>query len=242
MTVVCCRIPKMIKWGRGLVEKSKYISIYRSDARLRIIISLVATLTMNVIYTFFQLGLGIYHGSLWFYALSGYYFLLSVMKAVLLNHTAKFKAGEKPFREVLIYRMCGVVLVIMNLALLVIIGYVALHSKVTVQHEIVTISMAAFTFTTLTLAIVNIVKYRRYKSPVWSAAKAISLVSALVSVLTLEDSMLATFGAGEGESFRQIMGGLTGLGIVTVTLIIAIVMIVRSTKKIKTFDNKNPLQ
>jgi hypothetical protein len=54
--------------------------------------------------------------------------------------------------------------------------------------------------------------------------------------------MLATFGQAEGESFRRLMGALTGAGIVAVVLAIAIYMIVRSTKTIKTFDNKNPLQ
>jgi uncharacterized membrane protein YfcA len=102
--------------------------------------------------------------------------------------------------------------------------------------------LAAFTFTAMAIAIVNVVRYRQYNSPVWSASKALSFVSALVSILTLEDAMLATFGQAEGESFRRLMGALTGAGIVAVVLAIAIYMIVRSTKTIKTFDNKNPLQ
>jgi uncharacterized membrane protein YfcA len=107
---------------------------------------------------------------------------------------------------------------------------------------IITIALAAFSFTAITVAIVNMVKYRKYNSPVWSASKALSFVAALVSMLTLEDAMLATFGQAEGEGFRQIMCGLTGVGVVAIVLAIAIYMIVTSTKQIKTFENKNPLQ
>jgi hypothetical protein len=160
----------------------------------------------------------------------------------MLNHTLKFEPGQKMFREWLIYRFCGLGLVLMNLALTVIIAFVTAYSKSTVNNEIITIMLAAFTFTAMAIAIVNVVRYRQYNSPVWSASKALSFVSALVSILTLEDAMLATFGQAEGESFRRLMGALTGAGIVAVVLAIAIYMIVRSTKTIKTFDNKNPLQ
>ena len=43
--------------------------------------------------------------------------------------------------------------------------------------------MAAYTFTALTLAIVNAVRYRKYGSPAYSAAKAISLASATLGLL-----------------------------------------------------------
>lgn len=92
-------------------------------------------------------------------------------------------------------------------------------------------ALAAFSFTAITVAIVNIVKYRKYHSPVWSASKALSFVAALVSMLTLEDAMLATFGQAEGEGFRQLMGGLSGAGVTAAVLAIAIYMIVVSTKK-----------
>ncbi len=48
------------------------------------------------------------------------------------------------------------------------------------HHEITTIAMAAYTFTSFTMAIINVIKYRKYKSPVYSATKAISLSSACV--------------------------------------------------------------
>lgn len=40
-------------------------------------------------------------------------------------------------------------------------------------------------------------RYRKYQSPAMSAAKAINLAAALVSMLSLETAMLAQFGGGE---------------------------------------------
>ena len=242
LTVVCFRIPAIIKWVKRFTETNKLASSLKHDAHLRIKVSLLGSMAFNAFYALFQLGLGIYNHSVWFYALAGYYFLLAFLRVFMLNHTLKFKPGEKEFRELLIYRMCGIGLVIMNLALVIIIAYVTAFSKATVHHMIITIALAAFSFTAITVAIVNIVKYRKYNSPVWSASKALSFVAALVSMLTLEDAMLATFGQAEGEDFRQLMGGLTGAGVTAIVLTIAIYMIVGSTKKIKAFENKNPLQ
>ena len=46
-------------------------------------------------------------------------------------------------------------------------------------------------------SVVHVVRYRRYNSPVMSAAKRINLVAALVSMLSLETAMLARFGSRE---------------------------------------------
>ena len=66
-----------------------------------------------------------------------------------------------------------------------------------------------------------------------SAAKAINLTAALVSMLSLETAMLTQFGAAEDPMFRQIMTASTGAGISMIVLGMAVFMIVRSTKQMK---------
>ena len=102
------------------------------------------------------------------------------------------------------------------------------------HHEITTIAMAAYTFGSLTKAIVNVIRYRKYQSPVYSASKAISLAAACVSMLTLESTMLTTFG-GETMSLtgRRILLGVSGGSISLLIIAMAIYMIVQGTKKIK---------
>ena len=99
---------------------------------------------------------------------------------------------------------------------------------------ITAIAMAAYTFTALTAAIINVIKYRKYNSPVYSAAKVISLAAALVSMLTLESTMLTTFGEKTMTAAAQKwMLGATGGGISALIVAMAIYMMVVGTKKLK---------
>ncbi len=242
LTIVCVRVPRIVKWARSFSDSNKIASKFKNDVGLKIKLSLATTLVYNIVYAAFQLILGVLGGSVLYYSLSAYYFLLAFMKICLFNHIMRYAPGQKMFRELLIYRLCGIGLVLMNLALPAAIAYMTQQSKSNTNDQIITIALAAFTFTSMTMAIINVVKYRKYHSPVFSASKAINLVSALVSLITLEDSMLATFGADNGAEFRMTMVAFTGLGVVLVVLAIAVVMIVRSTKQVKRFENRNPLQ
>ena len=103
-----------------------------------------------------------------------------------------------------------------------------------VHHEITTIALAAYTFTALGVAIVSIVKYRNDQSPVYTASKLISLAAASVSMLTLESTMLTTFGEGTMTLIEQKwLLGATGVAISVLIVATAIYMIVVGTKKLK---------
>ncbi len=233
LVILCLRIPAVIRAWKRLGQENAFLRRYRSDVRLRAKISLGSSLPINLGYALFQLCLGIYHGSVWFYAFACYYFLLAVMRFFLGKETAQSEPGENRFRELLLYRFCGILMLLMNLALSVIVGYIVWQGRTFRHHEITTIAMAAYTFTAFTLAIINTVKYRKYHSPVLSASKAISLASASVSMLTLETGMLTVFGGDGDLQFRRFMTGTTGAAVCLFVLGLAIFMIVHSTKEIK---------
>ena len=136
-------------------------------------------------------------------------------------------------RELSRYRACGWIFLVMNLALALMIFFMVYWNRTFVHHEITTIAMAAYTFIAFTAAIVSIVKYRKYNSPVYSASKAISLASACVSMLTLESTMLTTWGEAESTSFRQLMLALTGGVIVIFIVVMAIYMITAGNRGIR---------
>lgn len=93
--------------------------------------------------------------------------------------------------------------------------------------------MAVYAFYATITAVRNVVKYRKYGSPVMSAAKAVSLTAAMVSMLSLETAMLTQFGAADDPMFRQIMTASTGAAISVIVLGMAVFMIVKSTIQMK---------
>ena len=234
LTVWCVKIPYLIGFFKSFRNENKYAILWRSDPRLRVNVSLYGTLAWNALYGIFQLWLGFYHSTFWFYSLGTYYICLGVMRFFLARHTTRYAPGERMQTELKKYRACGIVFLVMNLALALIIFFMVYWNRTFEHHMITAIAMAAYTFTALTTAIVNVIRYRKYQSPVFSASKAISLAAALVSMLTLESTMLTTFGEETMTATAQKwMLGATGGAISVLIVLTAIHMIASGTKKLK---------
>lgn len=209
-----------------------------TDVRLRTNVTLVGTMVWNGAYAALQLGLGVYHRSAWFYSLAAYYACLAAMRFFLVKHTIHYEPGKEQKRELRDYRTCGWVFLVLNIALTVMIFYMVYRNRVVRHHEITTISMATYTFTSLTMAIVNVIRYRKYNSPAVSAAKAVALAAACVSMLSTENTMLATFSdGGMTARTRQLFLALSGGGISVFIAVMAIYMIVNANKKLKKMEN-----
>ena len=234
LTVWCFKIPTLINFFKTFKNENKYARRWQDDTRLRVNVSLYGSLTWNALYGILQLWLGFYHRTFWFYSLGAYYICLGVMRFFLARHTTRYAPGEKMQTELVKYRACGWVFLIMNLALALIIFFMVYWNRTFEHHMITAIAMAAYTFTAFTVAIISVVKYRKYNSPVFSASKAISLAAALVSMLTLESTMLTAFGDGTMTAITQKrMLGATGAAISALIVLIALYMIVAGTKKLK---------
>ena len=233
LTVVCFRAPNLIRWIKKMKTENPLMVRLTDDPQLRVKLSLYGSVLINLAYAVFQLGLGFYHGSFWFHSLAAYYFLLVLVRFFLLRDVRGLKPGEDLRSELKRYRFCGIILLIQTSALISIVFFMTYFGRTFTHHFITTIAMAAFTFTSLTVAIVNVIRYRRYHSPVFSASKAISLASAAVSMLTLEAAMFTAFGEEGTEQMQGIMTLLTGIGVCFFVMVLAISMIVHGTKQLR---------
>lgn len=234
LTVWCFKIPYLIQFFKTFKAENKYARIWQDNTRLRVNVSLYGTLIYNTAYALLQLGMGFWHHTFWFYSLAGYYICLAVMRFFLARYTIKHKPGEKMREELIRYRLCGLIFLAMNVTLSLMVFFMVYWDRTFRHHEITTIALAAYTFISFTMATINMVKYRKYNSPVYSASKAISFASACVSMLTLEATMLTTFGDGTMDAItRKILLGCTG-GVISVFVVaMAVYMIRQSNKNLK---------
>lgn len=232
-TALCCSLPGIIRYWKTAADKNKYIIRYRKDIRWKVMLSLYSSVTVNALYALMQLILGLRHETIWYYTMAAYYLMLAVMRVYLLRYTRNYKPGEKRRREWERYRICGFILLGMNLILSVVVFYIVWQNRTFVHHRITTIAMAAYTFTTFTLAVSNLIRYRKYHSPVFSAAKIISFTAAMVSMLTLERTMLTVFAQETQPDFDWYMLCATGSLVVLTVLGMAIYMIRKSTKELR---------
>lgn len=243
LAICCARAPKLVGAVQNWKNKNPYTQIWMRDVRLRVKVNLISNVIWNSAYGALQLGLGIYHRSFWFCSLAGYYFSLALMRIFLAGHIIRHRPGEKMRRELSRHRSCGWIFLLTNLTLSAMVFFMIRENRSVTHHEITTIALAAYTFTSLTMAIINAVRYRRYHSPIISASRAISLAAACVSMLTLENTMLATFSDGSmhpqlQKQFLYISGGVLSLFIV----VMALSMIVRANRDLKNWEEEHGAQ
>lgn len=192
---------------------------------------------INLLYVTIKLFSGIYYKSVWFGTLAVYYILLAIMRFFLLHHMrTQGKAKSDKAASWRRYRLCGMILLWMNWALLGIIVLVLHQNKGFAYPGMLIYAMALYTFYAAIMAFRNVIKFRKYGSPVLSAAKVINLTAALVSMLSLETAMLTQFGTADDTGFKQIMMAATGFGISAIVLGMAVYMIVHATKTIKIME------
>lgn len=233
LSIVCLRIPEIIIFIKKIKNENKYIIRYKSDTHLRINISLFGSLIFNIIYSIFQLCLGLYHKSFWFYSMAMYYILLSLMRFYLVKYTKNNKGGEKLISEYKRYNFCGWMMLLMNMTVTGIIFFIIYFGRTFYHHQITTIALATYTFVTFSLSIYNFIKYRKYSSPVYSASKSINLVAGCVSMMTLTTTMLTTFGSNDSLEFRKTLLTIFGIVVSIFILSIAIQIIIFSKKNLK---------
>lgn len=233
LTAVCARTPQLIAIMKSAKERNRYVNRYLSDVRWRIRLSLHISLIMNGLYAALQLISGFYYHSSWFYSLSGYYAMLAVMRWVLLRYVNSSTPGSDRLAEYRRYRFCGVTMLVMNQALVAIVTFIVFQNRGFTHNSIIVITMAVYTFASISMAIRNLIKFRRYDSPVLSAAKVLSFTSALVSLLSLETAMIAAFGQDNSALFRRVITASTGFAVCALELAMAIIMIIRSTREMK---------
>lgn len=209
---------------------------YMTDAAFKVRVSLFTSLGINLGYSALKLGTGIYYRSLWIGAIGVYYILLSVIRFILLYHMER-KKDTGLMGEYRSYRIAAVLMMCINLTLSAFVLNMIYVEKTPAISDVFVITSAAYTFYILTVAIVDLIKYRKYQSPVMSAAKAIRFTQALVSLLSLEASMLVQF--GNDENFRKLMLALTGAGVCVIVVAMSIYMIVHANQEMKKLSEEN---
>lgn len=209
------------------VDKLMKESAFRTE------MALYSGFCINVMYVIFKTAMGIYYHSAWFISLGVYYLALAIMRFMLIHYMRFKKQTADKKDEVKRYRMCGYMLFMINISLVGITILAVKKNNGFIYAGYLIYVMAVYTFYSVITAVINLVKYRKYGSPVLSAAKVVNMTTALVSIFSLETAMLAQFGGENTEQFRVIMTALTGAGVSLIVVGMAVFMIIRSSVMMK---------
>ena len=170
---------------------STFFERIKIDTAFRIKIFLRLSFIFNIAYSVFLFVVGRIYSSKWFLVTSIYYGLLSVARIFVYLHISPQKQLVSKIKTM---RACGCFLLSINLVFSTMMFILIYGNQYVKHHEITVITLATYTFSSLTMAIINSIKHLRRNDYTQSCAKIISLISAIVSIVTLTNTMLCTFG------------------------------------------------
>lgn len=223
-----------VRTGRSVWRRVSAVPLverWRRDGYFRVHWGLVLSLLVNLCYAGLRIVCAVRYASFWDGALGLYYVLLCALRIYLIRRMPDGSGGVPYAAELRTYRNAGWLLVGLGLALAGIAVQIVQDGQGYNYPGTLIYAAAAYSFYCLTMAVVNAVKYRRFRSPVLSAAKAVSLTTALVSIFSLETAMLAQFG-GEAR-FQQVMTASTAAAVCALVLGIALYMVLSAGRKRK---------
>lgn len=180
------------------------------------------SLIFNFIYAIGNCAIGFLTYSWWFITVGAYYAVLAATRFSVLQIKRKAKGNSDT--ELFAKRITGALLVALSFCLIGVNTLSAIKERGTAFHEIIMITIAVYTFTKITVAIVGLVKAKSVSSPVIKTLRNISVADAFVSVYTLQRSMLVSF-PGMGAGDIRLMNILTGTAVWLIVLFLGINLI-----------------
>ena len=206
----------------------------KKDASFRVKFLLCASFLLNIAYAVFLFVVGQLYATRWFLVMSAYYGVLSVARVFTFLRLAPQKRLAVKIKTM---RDCGIFLLLIDLVVSVMMQFLVFGDRMVSYHEITVITLATYTFSSLTVAIVSSVKSLKRNDHVYSCVKMLSLTSASVSMVTLTNTMLGTWGK-ENIALRSIILPILSVVVAIFILVCAILMIKKAHYDLRILKNE----
>lgn len=212
------------------LENTKIAKRFVTDLRYRTVFSAWVGLLFNLLYALYNGVLGIAGASLWFITMCAYYTVLGTMRFFAVLSERKSGSGASLDTEYLVMKISGALLIVLSFVLSGVI-YISISQNIAMKYgEIIMITIAAYTFCKIGAAVTKAVKQRKNPSPLLAVIRNIGYTEVAASVLTLQRSMLVSFGEMSAEKAR-VMNILSGAAVCLFVLSLGISMIIKVRKK-----------
>ena len=180
----------------------------------------------NLLYGIFNGVLGIIYKSAWFITMCAYYLTLGGMRLAVVSLNIE-KEGKRTEQSVM--RHNGIAMLFLAIVLSGSVA-VSFHYSVAKTYPVpIMIAIATYTFFIAAVAIRNTIRAHKDRSVFMINLRNIPLAGATASMLTLQRSMTATFGA-DAVDFANTMNGSVGMGAFLIVLALGISMIVQGSR------------
>ncbi len=217
-----------------LSSKNKLLNKYFNDTYFRTMLGTIFSLVLGLGFVAYNAIAGLLYHSVWNGSISIYYGFLVAIRAVFL--ISEFIFHKKDFEEIKkneyrnkIFKSEGVLLLLLNVALIAPVTILALSKKQVYLPMWVAIAEASYTFYKVIACIYSFAKSRKSANLSIKGIKNLNLTSATVSMLSLENTMILTF--SEEPNTMQLLMIMSAFVVMLINLSIAI-LTYKSGKKL----------
>ena len=183
----------------------------------------LASLVLNIAFSFYHLVMGFAIGSWWLLTLGVYYMILSIVRFAVLCCKQE---------EIFITKFVGWMLITLSIPLSGIVALSVVRDRGRELHMVVMIAMAAYAFTRITLATIKLIRARQSTSAALLTLRNISFADAFASIFALQRSMLVSF-KGMGETEIVIMNAALGSATCVLTFLLGLNLLRNKLAKTK---------
>lgn len=193
-----------------------------TDYGWRTLVAAAFVLTGNIVYVAYLVWMAVAYKSPWYAALAGFYAWLVIMRGgvIAAEKCIEKKSGlpSAPLKDkYVISLISGVTLIIAGGVVAAPVVQMAIGTYPRTDGVANIVINAVFAFVKCVSAIVQLVRAFAYKDPVTRELRNISLVTALMSLLTLQVSIIIVFAHG-----YTMWEYVTGLGVIVSVTTIAV--------------------
>lgn len=204
--------------GRRIVSQPAY----------RVVLAATASLAVNLVFALYHGVVGGIQRSLWLVAMCAYYTVFSVVRFCAVLYGRRESAAGSPGGQYFVMKATGLLLVLLSFVLTGVIT-VSISQNIAAKYDTITmLTIATFTFGKITMTVVRAVRLRRTPSPVLASLCGIGCAEAAASLLTLQRSMLVSFGE---TADTTVWNAATGAGVCLFVLSLGIAMAAKGAKK-----------
>ena len=203
------------------------------DYGYRTVLMSALALAINIGYAVLLAVMGIVYHSIWYGALAAYYIFLSADRLYVVASARRQRkrgvdlGGREQLRT---YAICGASLVVLAAAMSAAVAQMVMDDSHSDVARWMAIATAAYTFYKVISAAVNFARSKKHTDHAARALRNIGLADALISIVSLETTMLGVFGtSGELNIFKAISGALA----CAATVAIGAAMMVVAVRKLR---------
>ena len=169
----------------------QFFDRWKNDYDFKTVTAAFGSLAVTAVFALYNGFLGVYHASLWNGAICAYYIVLVLLRTIIIASRKRPGGKDDPERrQNRIYIASAALLLFLNVCLVVPVSLMVVMKKPVGMTLIPAIALAAYTTYKIIAASVNLKRGKRISNKLVRLLRTISFIEALVSVLTLQNTLI----------------------------------------------------